>query len=108
MTRDYILDQCFAQERARLSAMGSLWDPSSQALLDELGIGAGWKCLEVGAGGGSMVEWMAGCGAYVTAVDIDTRFIDHLASDSITVRRMDLRADELPKSEFDLVRGARG
>jgi len=103
MTRDYVLDQGFGEERARLSGMEALWDPGSQALLDELGIGVGWKCLEVGAGGGSMVEWMASRGAHVTAIDIDTRYIEHLASDSITVRRIDLREDELPKAEFDLV-----
>jgi SAM-dependent methyltransferase len=103
MTRDYVLDQGFAQERARLSGMESLWDPGSRALLDELGIGAGWKCLEVGAGGGSLVEWLAARGAKVTAVDIDTRFIESLASDSIEVRRVDIREDELPQTEFDLV-----
>jgi SAM-dependent methyltransferase len=103
MTRDYVLDQGFSEERARLSGMEALWDPGTQALLDELGIGAGWKCLEVGAGGGSMVEWMASRGAHVTAIDIDTRFIEHLASDSITVRRVDLREDELPATEYDLV-----
>lgn len=103
MTRDYVLDQGFSEERARLSGMEALWDPGSQALLDELGIGSGWKCLEVGAGGGSMVEWMADRGAHVTAIDIDTRYIEHLASDSITVRRFDLREDQLPTAEFDLI-----
>lgn len=103
MTRDYVLDQGFAEERARLSSMEALWDPGTQALLDELGIGPGWRCLEVGAGGGSLCEWMAARGAHVTAVDIDTRYVDHLASDDITVRRVDIREDELPESEFDLV-----
>jgi SAM-dependent methyltransferase len=103
MTRDYVLDQGFDEERARLSGMETLWDPGSRALIDELGIGNGWKCLEVGAGGGSLVEWMAGRGASVLAVDIDTRFVDALASDSIEVRRMDVRTDELPQAEFDLV-----
>ena len=103
MTRDYILDQGFAQERARIAGMEALWDRGSQALLDDLAIGPGWKCLEVGAGGGSLVEWMAALGAHVTAIDIDTRFVDHLASDSITVRRIDIREDELPQAEFDLV-----
>jgi SAM-dependent methyltransferase len=103
MTRDYVLDQGFVDERARLSGMEALWDPGSQALLDELGIGPGWKCLEVGAGGGSMVEWMADRGAHVTAIDIDIRYIEHLGSDSIAVRRIDLREDELPQAEFDLV-----
>lgn len=103
MTRDYVLDQGFAQERERLSGMEALWDPGSQVLLDNLGIGPGWKCLEVGAGGGSLVEWMASRGAHVTAVDIDTRFVEHLAGDSIEVRCMDIREDELPRAEFDLV-----
>jgi SAM-dependent methyltransferase len=103
MTRDYVYDQGFAEERARISGMEALWDPGSRALIDELGICRGWKCLEVGAGGGSLVEWMAGRGASVLAVDIDTRFVEALASESIDVRRMDIRTDELPQSEFDLV-----
>jgi SAM-dependent methyltransferase len=103
MIRDYVLDQGFVEERKRLSGMESLWDPGSQALLDELGLGGGSRCLEVGAGGGSMVEWMASRGAKVTAIDIDTRFIESLASDSIEVRRVDLRTDPLPQAEFDLV-----
>lgn len=103
MRRDYIYDQGFSEERARLAGIESLWDPGSQALLDELGLGAGWRCLEVGAGGGSMVAWMAGRGATVVAIDIDTRFVEPLAGDAIEVRRADLRTDELPEGEFDLV-----
>jgi SAM-dependent methyltransferase len=103
MTRDYVYDQGFAQERARLAGIESLWDPGTQALLSELGVAPGRRCLEVGAGGGSMVEWMAGRGASVLAVDIDTRFIEPLASDLVEVRRVDLRTDELPQSRFDLV-----
>ena len=103
MTHGYALDQNFAQERERLAGMEALWDTGSRALLDELGITAGWKCLEAGAGGGSLAKWMADRGAHVTAIDIDTRFIDPLACDSIDVRRVDLREDELPADEFDLV-----
>lgn len=103
MPRDYIYDQGFSEERARLAGIESLWDPGSQRLLDGLGIGAGWRCLEVGAGGGSLVEWMAGRGATVLAVDIDTRFIEPLAGDAIEVRRVDIRTDELPERQFDLV-----
>ena len=80
-----------------------MWDPGSQAVLDALGIAAGWRCLEVGAGGGSLVQWMAGRGATVTAIDIDTRFLEQLAGDTVELRRMDIRTDELPQREFDLV-----
>lgn len=103
---DYVYDQSFAEEKTRLGGMESLWDPGTQALLDELGIGRGekaWRCLEVGAGGGSLVQWMAGRGASVVAVDIDTRFIEPLAGDSIEVKRLDIRTDELPSGEFDLI-----
>lgn len=101
--RDYLYGGDFAEERARLAGIEALWDPGSQSLLDELGLGAGWRCLEVGAGGGSLVEWMARRGAEVTAVDIDTRFIEHLASDTVDVRCLDIRSDDLPAGGFDLV-----
>jgi SAM-dependent methyltransferase len=115
MTHDYVYDQGFAEERARLSAMESLWDPGSRSLLDELGIGDGWRCLEVGAGGGSMMKWMAGQGANVLAIDIDTRYVEEFATGgqersdggigtgAIEVRRVDIRTDQLPQAEFDLV-----
>jgi SAM-dependent methyltransferase len=103
MPRDYIYDQGFSEERARLAGIESLWDPGSQLLLDGLGIGVGWRCLEVGAGGGSLVQWMASRGATVLAIDIDTRFIEPLAGDAIEVRQTDIRTDELPERAFDLV-----
>lgn len=87
MSRDYIYDQGFSEERARLAGIESLWDPGSQRLLDGLGIGPAWRCLEVGAGGGSLVNWMAKRGAAVLAIDIDTRFIEPLAGDAIEVRQ---------------------
>jgi 2-polyprenyl-3-methyl-5-hydroxy-6-metoxy-1,4-benzoquinol methylase len=101
--RDYLYGGAFAKERTRLASIEALWDPGSQSLLDEVGLGPGWQCLEVGAGGGSLVEWMVKRGAAVTAVDIDTRFIEHLASDTVDVRCVDVRTDELPLGEFDLV-----
>ncbi|BBZ14245.1 class I SAM-dependent methyltransferase [Mycobacterium branderi] len=103
MAGGYVYDQSFAEERARLAGIESLWDPGSQALLDDLGISDGWRCLEVGAGAGSLVGWMVSRGAAVTAIDIDTRFVEPLAGDAVEVRRMDIRTDELPQGEYDLV-----
>ncbi|OBA63356.1 SAM-dependent methyltransferase [Mycobacterium sp. 1100029.7] len=103
MNRDYLYGGDFAEERARLAGIEALWDPGSRSLLDEVGIGPGVRCLEVGAGGGSLVEWMVARGAAVTAVDIDTQFIEHLGSDTVDVRRLDIRSQDLPAGEFDLV-----
>ncbi|AFP41651.1 class I SAM-dependent methyltransferase [Mycolicibacterium smegmatis] len=92
-----------AEERERLVAIESLWDAGSQALLAEVGLSAGWNCLELGAGGGSLVEWMVEQGATVTAIDLDTRFVEHLRSDTVTVVESDIRRTELPQAAFDLV-----
>lgn len=99
----YLFGGEFSEERTRLAAMEALWDPGSKQILAELGLRPGWRCLEIGAGRGSLVEWMAERGAAVTAIDIDTRFIDHLQSELITVRHADVAQDELPNTEFDLV-----
>ena len=78
MTRDYAFDQSFAQERERLSAMESLWAAARRL-----------------AGASAIADR----GANVTAIDIDTRFIEQFASDTIEVRRVDVRTDELPQSK---------
>jgi hypothetical protein len=46
----YVFDQTWQKERDRLGALESLFDRSSQRLLTDLGVGAGWRCLEVGCG----------------------------------------------------------
>ena len=102
MTRDYVLDQGFAQERARFSGMEALWDAGSPRTAR----GTRHRHrLEMPRGrrGRWLARRMDGRGAHVTAIDIDTRFVDQLASDSIEVRRVDIREDELPQAEFDLV-----
>jgi SAM-dependent methyltransferase len=97
----YAYDQGWAEERARLAGMASLWDPGTQALLTELGVGG--HVLEVGGGGGALVSWLAERAERVLATDIDTRFLDELASDTVEVRRHDIRTDPLPEHAFDLI-----
>jgi SAM-dependent methyltransferase len=104
--KDYVYGADFAEERARLAGIERLWDSGTFALLAELGVTAGWQCLEVGAGGGSVVEWLAarvGASGRVLAMDIDTQFVEPLASEVVEVLRLDLRTDPLPEAAFDLV-----
>jgi SAM-dependent methyltransferase len=90
----------------RLSGIEATWDPGTQELLRRLGIGPGARCLEAGAGGGSIAAWMAeqvGATGYVLATDIDTTHLDPLASDVLEVRHHDLRSDPpLPDASFDI------
>jgi SAM-dependent methyltransferase len=101
----YVYDQEWRDERARLAGIEALWDPGSRALLAGLGVDRGWRCLEVGAGGGSMTEWLAdrvGEEGGVVAADVSTRFLDALERPNVEVREHDIVAGGPLPPEFDL------
>lgn len=103
---EYVYDQTFAAERERLAGIERLWDAGTQALMERLGIAPGWRCLEVGGGGGSMVEWMAervGAGGRVLATDVYTKFLEAIERPNVEVREHDILAGEPLEPEFDLV-----
>jgi SAM-dependent methyltransferase len=101
----YAYDQGWRHERSRLAGMDELWDPGTKALLEDLGLAAGWRCLEVGAGSGSIAAWLAdqvGGSGEVLATDVDTSHLDGLSRPGLEVRRHDVLADPLPGDHFDL------
>lgn len=53
MPFEYLLGDS-APEVERLRAQAALWDPVSHALFDRIGVGPGWRVLEVGPGAGSL------------------------------------------------------
>jgi hypothetical protein len=90
----------------RLAGIEATWDPGTIERLKALGVDRGWRCLEVGGGGGSIAAWMAtrvGDDGRVLATDLDTTFLEPLAAGNLEVRRHDLLNDELPADAFDLV-----
>lgn len=102
----YIYDQAWERERERLRGLEAAADPATLAAFDAIGVGPGWRCLEVGAGGGSVTAALAerlGGDGYVLAVDLDTRFVAELASQIVEVRQLDITADPVPGGPFDLV-----
>src|SRR5215468_3590265 len=65
-------------EWERLALLQTLYDGSTSQQLARLGIKAGWQCLEVGAGRGSIAHWLAGCvgpAGRVVAADTDPRLL---------------------------------
>ena len=77
MTRSdgYLLDNRQPEAGERFDAFAALFDPTTFRHLDGLGIGPGWRCWEAGAGGASVVSWLAkkvGPTGKVLATDIDT------------------------------------
>jgi SAM-dependent methyltransferase len=100
----YLLDNAQAEAGARFAALSALFDPSTFRHIDALGIGRGWRCWEVGAGGRSVPEWLAsrvGSGGRVLATDIDVSWLPD-AQLSYEVRRHDIGTDPGPEEEFDL------
>src|SRR5262245_53047860 len=104
--QQYILSQTAdAVERERLSLLEHAVDPLSQRRLAALGIQPGWRCLEVGAGHGSIARWLAeqvGTQGRVVATDINPRFLTETELPTVEVRQHDIRTDPLEAGMYDL------
>jgi ubiquinone/menaquinone biosynthesis C-methylase UbiE len=99
-------DNTLAEEKKRLDEQAAIWDPYTRRYLEQLGIGPGWRCLEVGAGSGTMTRWIADRVApngSVVAADIDVRFLAHLDDPAIEVRQLDITSGDIEPDTFDLV-----
>jgi SAM-dependent methyltransferase len=102
----YVFDNGWRDGLARLEAAQQLLDPGTQRQIEAFGDCEGWRCLEAGAGAGSVAIWLSdrvGAQGRVTATDIETRFLQAESRTNLDVRRHDLRNDELPVDEYDFV-----
>ncbi|MFD6310477.1 methyltransferase domain-containing protein [Streptomyces nigra] len=105
-TDGYLLDNRQAEAAERFDAFAALFDPTTFRHLERFGVGAGWRCWEVGAGGTSVVSWLAkkvGPTGRVVATDIDTSRLTPAARPPVEVLMHDVAADEPPEEGFDLV-----
>jgi SAM-dependent methyltransferase len=94
------------KELARLQAIERVFDPASRKRIQATGISPNWRCLEVGAGAGSIARWMAeivGENGKVVAVDLNTRFIANLQRSNLEVIEADIRHLKLESQSFDLI-----
>ncbi|MEU6572885.1 methyltransferase [Streptomyces sp. NPDC046805] len=108
MTRSdgYLLDNRQSEAEQRFEAFATLFDPTTFRHLERLGVGPGWRCWEVGAGGTSVVSWLAkkvGPTGKVVATDIDTSLLAAVARPPVEVSVHDVGAEEPPGEGFDLV-----
>lgn len=116
----YLLDNRQAEAGTRFDALATLFNPWTCRHIDQLGIGPGWRCWEVGAGGPSVPAWLAdrvGPTGRVLATDIDLSWLPEQSlpgawtfgrrksnrSGGFEVRRHDIGLDEPPAETFDLV-----
>jgi SAM-dependent methyltransferase len=102
----YIFDNSDDREAERLAGIQAAWDPGTFRHLTDLGVDEGWRCLEVGAGAGSVARWLCervGEKGSVRATDINTTLLEALDIPNLEVRRHDIQSEALPRGEFDLI-----
>jgi SAM-dependent methyltransferase len=102
----YLLDHDWELEPCRLALLEHHADPTSARRLKESGLAAGWRCLEVGAGRGSVARWLSnqvGPAGAVVALDLDTSLLAGLDEPNIEVLCGDVLDVELPACAFDLI-----
>ncbi len=104
---DYLFENQSPAAGDRFAALASLFDPVTIRHLEGLGVTEGWRCLDVGAGGGSIAGWLAervGATGRVVATDLDVRWLtQQLRVRNVEVRPHDIIKDTLPERTFDLV-----
>ena len=101
--KTYAFDNARAVQRERLRTLEALLDAGTIRHLDALGVEEDWRCLEVGAGGGSIALWLCDRAGSVVAADLDTTVLSDLSRPNLVVKAHDVLQDDLPEAEFDLI-----
>jgi SAM-dependent methyltransferase len=92
-------------ESTRLRNIQQASDSFTIKHLEATGIGQGWRCLEIGAGGGSIAGWLGdrvGATGSVVATDVDLQRLGDLGA-PVEVRRHDIAREGLESAAYDLV-----
>jgi SAM-dependent methyltransferase len=104
MVDRYGFDPSWDDEQRRLALLEHCLDQVTTTILTSLGVGVGSKCLEVGAGNGSIARWLRDQvtpSGQVVALDLDIRYFKD--DPGIDARECDILVDEIEHDNFDLV-----
>jgi SAM-dependent methyltransferase len=105
-SRAYRFENARSVQEQRLAALERLLDPGTIRCLEGVGVARGWRCAELGAGGGSIAGWLCarvGDGGRVLATDLDARLLRARSDPNLEVLEHDVMVDDLPAGRFDLV-----
>ncbi len=100
----YAFGERMGRESERLVAVERAFDGQSRAGIGAAGLRPGWRCWEVGAGRGSIANWLrevVGPEGRVLATDLDERWFT--GGGGVEFRRHDVTRDPPPAVELDLV-----
>ncbi|WP_405021320.1 methyltransferase domain-containing protein [Kitasatospora sp. NBC_00070] len=96
-------------ERERIGLIGDVFDAFTRRRITDLGPLAGRRCLDVGAGPGTVAAWLAGQvgpDGETTALDRDTSLLREAAHPGVRIWQADVHTAtdaELPPPGFDLI-----
>ncbi|SEE44048.1 Methyltransferase domain-containing protein [Rhizobiales bacterium GAS188] len=110
--KEYLLNNA-ASELERLRLQARVWEPESEAWLDQIGIASGWRCLDLGCGAMGILGPLAkrvGEAGSVVGLDRDAQqlaaarsFVEQNKLDNVEIIEDDAYASSLPDAAFDLV-----
>jgi len=103
---DYLLENSNIEAGRRFEALSAIFDKVTFSHCEHLGISAGWKVWEVGAGGTSVIQWLAdkvGKSGIVTATDIDISWASKAVADNVAISKHDVVSGPAQEEIFDLV-----
>lgn len=102
----YLLDQDRREALRRLRNVERLEDPATIGYLEQIGVAPGWRCLEAGAGAGSIARWLGhrvGQSGRVLALDLNTDLLELEPRANVECRRADVASETIEERAFDLV-----
>jgi SAM-dependent methyltransferase len=98
-----------AGEIERLHTQSAAMAPDAGAMLDLIGVGASWSCLDIGCGPGGITGLLServGPNGRVVGLDRDAEFLAHArgrAAANTEFQQGDAYGSDLPAASFDLV-----
>ncbi|MFE9452234.1 class I SAM-dependent methyltransferase [Streptomyces sp. NPDC006739] len=101
---EYVFDNRSAHSDELHRCISEAYDTATFDRLAETGVTTGWRCLDVGSGGGSVARWLAERVAptgEVMATDVTPHHLQD--GPCLTVVEHDVVTDPLPETAFDLV-----
>lgn len=102
----YLMNNRHPETGARFTGLETVLDGVSIGHLTRLGVPPAGRCLEIGAGGGSIARWMAdkaGPNGRVVAVDLDTRWFRHDGRPQLEVQQLDVVTGPIPDGPWDVI-----
>jgi SAM-dependent methyltransferase len=102
-----------AAELDRLRLQARVWEPEAETMLDQIGVGSGWRCIDLGCGGIGILEPLSrrvAASGHVVGVDIDPlqlamarALIAETELSNVEILERDGYNTGLPREAFDLV-----